>query len=211
MDAAEAADTITETAEERERETHLAALGAHETRERFRNRAALIIAILAALLAVCELAGDNAKNAMIDNNIRASDSWSFFQAKNIRQTQYKLASDELKRALVQPGLSAAGHAAIQTDIGKYDKTVARYEDDPSPGGDGKKQLTARAKGFEEARDRDGEKHELFDLAVMVLQLGIVLGSVSILSLSRPLLWVSGLLGAAGVALLADGLLLLYPL
>jgi hypothetical protein len=202
MDAAEAADTIREAAEEEK---------IHEARERFRNRAAMVIAVLAAILAVSDLAGDNAKNAMIDNNIRASDTWAFYQAKNIRQTEYKLAADQLKRQLGEPAQSPAARASIQGDLDKYQKTAARYEDDPTPGGDGKKQLTARAKGFEEARDKAGERHELYDLAVMVLQLGIVLGSVSILALSRPLLWASGLLGAAGLALLADGFLMLVPL
>jgi hypothetical protein len=202
MDAAEAADTIREAAEEEK---------LHEVRERFRNRAALVIAILAAILAVCELAGDNAKNSMIDNNIRASDAWAFYQAKNVRQTEYRLAADELKRRLAEPSLAPAARAAIQADLGKYEKTAARYEDDPAPKGDGKKQLSERAKTFEDARDEDKERHELFDLAVMVLQLGIVLGSVSILALSRQLLWISGLLGAAGLVLLADGVWLLIPL
>jgi hypothetical protein len=218
MHAAEAADTISETAEDLDREAHLRVIEEHEHRERFRSRAALVIAVLAALLAICELAGDNAKNSMIDNNIRASDSWAFYQAKNVRQTEFKLAADQLKRELAQPNLAPGARAAIQADAAKYDKTVARYEDDPSAtpndplkGGEGKKQLQARAKFFEEARDRDGERHELYDLAVMLLQLGIVLGSVSILATSRPLLWLSGLLGLGGIALLADGFLLLVPL
>jgi hypothetical protein len=202
MDAAEAADTIKEAAEEERR---------HEAREAFRNRAALVIAVLAAILAVSELAGDNAKNAMVDNNIRASDTWAFYQAKNERQTQYNLAADTLKRELAAPNLAPAARDALQADLARYKKTAARYEDDPSPGGEGKKQLTARAKAFEAARDEAGDRHELFDLAVMVLQLGIVLGSVSILALSRPLLWASGLMGVAGLALLADGALLLFRL
>ena len=202
MDAAEAAETIKEAAEEEK---------LHEVRERFRNRAALVVAVLAAILAVCDLAGDNAKNAMIDNNIRASDSWAFYQAKNIRQTEYALAADRLKRDLLDPALSAPARAAMQADIAKYQKTSARYEDDSTPGGEGKKQLSARAKGFEEARDQAKDRHELLDLSVMVLQLGIVLASVSILALSRPLLWAAGLLGAAGLALLADGVLLLVRL
>ena len=209
MDAAEAADTIAEAAEEHGHEGHLHAVEAHEAREKFRNRAALVIAVLAAILAVCEVGGDNAKNAMIDNNIRASDTWAFYQAKNVRQTQFKLAADELKRELGPAGLAPAARAAAQTDLAKYEKTAARYEDEP--GGEGKKQLTARAKGFEEARDVAGERHEFFDFAQMVLQLGIVLGSVSILAVSRPLLLTAGALGVAGLAMLLNGFFLLVPM
>src|SRR5206468_1795234 len=98
------------------------------------------------------------KNAMIDNNIRASDSWSFYQAKNVRQTQYRLAADDLKRALAAPDLPPGTRAAIEADLAKYQSTVARYEDEPSTEaprdptkGEGKKQIQARAKQFEEAR------------------------------------------------------------
>lgn len=213
MDAAEAADHITETAEERHREAmqeHEQKVAEHEAKERFRNRAALTIAILAAILAVCELGGDDARNRIVNNNIRASDTWAFYQAKNIRQTSYRLAADELKRQLASPELPAAQRAAIGADVKKYEKTADRYEDEP--GKDGKKQLTDRAKTFEEARDKASERHEFFDFAQMMLQLAVVLGSVSILSLSRPLLWAAGLLGCAGLALVINGytLLVTFP-
>lgn len=202
MDAAEAADHVRETAEEREEE-------AREARDKFRNRAALVIALVAAALAICELGGDDAKNRMINNNIKASDSWSFYQAKNIRQAEYRLAADQLTREIANPALPAAVKAADEADIKRYEKTAARYEDEP--GADGKKQLTERAKRFEEIRDRAGERNEFFDYAQMMLQLAVVLGSVSILALSRPLLWVAGLLGAAGLALVVNGFLLLVPM
>ena len=213
MDAAEAADRITETAEERHREAmqeHENKVAEHEAKERFRNRAALTIAILAAILAVCELGGDDARNRIINNNIRASDTWALYQAKNMRQTSYRLAADELKRQLASAELPAAQRAALDADVKKYEKTIARYEDEP--GKDGKKQSQALAKSFEEARDKASERHEFFDFAQMMLQLAVVLGSVSILSMSRPLLWAAGLLGCAGLALVINGytLLVTFP-
>lgn len=212
MDAAEAADHITETAEERHREAmqeHENRALEHEAREKFRNRAALVIAILAAILAICELGGDDAKTRMVNNNIRASDTWALYQAKNMRQTSYRLAADELKRQADNPAISDAQRAAIGKDLKTYEKTIARYEDEP--GKDGKKQTQAQARAFEEARDLAGERNESFDLAQMMLQLGVVLGSVSILSLSRPLLLASGLLGVGGLALVINGYFLLFPL
>jgi hypothetical protein len=208
MDAAEVADQLKES-EERHREAlreHESKVENHEAKEQFRNRAALSIAILAAILAICEMGGDDAKNRMVNSNIRASDTWALYQAKNIRQTSYRLAEDDLKRQLASPSLSADQRAAVQKDIKSYEKAIARYEDEP--GGDGKKQSQALAKSYEEARDRAGERHEFFDYAQMLLQLAVVLGSVSILSLSRPLLWASGLLGLGGLALMLNGFFLL---
>jgi hypothetical protein len=212
MDAAEVADQIRESADERHREAlreHEIKAEDHEAKERFRNRAALTIAILAAILAVCELGGDDAKNRMVNSNIRASDSWALYQAKNVRQTEYRLAADGLKRELTSAALTDAQRAAATADLKSYEKTIARYEDEP--GKDGKKQMQAQARRLEEARDRAGERNESFDFAQMLLQLAVVLGSVSILALSRPLLWAAGLLGCGGLALVVNGYLLLVPL
>jgi len=89
MEAADAADTIREAAEEGER-------GAAE---RFRRRAAVTIAVLAMLLALTSLGGANAGKETTNNNIQASDTYAFYQAKAIRQTQYQLAADELRQRL----------------------------------------------------------------------------------------------------------------
>ena len=195
MNPVEAADTISEE--------H------HHHDDSFRNRAALVIAVLAAILAVCELGGDNSKNAMIFKNIKASDTWSFYQAKNQRQTAYKLAEDQLKREEASTALSPAARAAAQADLARYAKEIARYEDEPK--GEGKKQLKERAESFEQAREIASRQNDDFDLAQMVLQLAIVLGSVSILSTSRPLLWVAGGLGAFGAVMLANGFWFKIPI
>ncbi|HEX8146613.1 MAG TPA: DUF4337 family protein, partial [Pyrinomonadaceae bacterium] len=64
--------------------------------EKFKNRAALIIAFMATLLAITSLGGGNAAEDIFNNNIQASDTWNFYQAKNIRQTAFRLAAEELE-------------------------------------------------------------------------------------------------------------------
>jgi hypothetical protein len=171
--------------------------------------------VLAGILAVGELGGDNAKDAMIHNNIEASDTWNFYQAKNIRQTIYKLEVDRLKRERAAAGVK---NDLLDADIDKYARTVARYDDEPDPKapgdatkGEGKKQLQARAKSYGEAREVAEKRNDSFDFAKMALQLGIVLGSVSILATSRPLLWISCLLGVVGALLTLNGFFLLVAL
>ena len=78
-------------------------------------------------------------------------------------------------------------------------------------GEGKKQLMARAKSYQEAREVAERKNDSFDFAKMALQLAVVLGSVSILAVSRPLLWAAGLLGVVGALLTLNGFLLLVAL
>lgn len=191
---------------------------ASEEHENFRSRCALLIAILAGILAIGSLGGGNATDDMLFNNIKASDTWAFYQAKNVRQTSYKVAADSLKRDLAAVNPASPQGQAIAADIKKYDDTVARYESEPDPkalndptAGEGKKELRAKAERYEAARDKAMDQDSAFDLAEMLLQLAIVLGSVAILALSRPLFWVSAGLGVLGAVLVANGYFLLFPI
>ena len=87
--------------------------GADEADDRFRNRAALLIAILAAVLAIGSLGGGNATDEMLFNNIRASDTWAFYQAKSIRQTTMRVAADGLEADLLaNPNMPPEARKAV---------------------------------------------------------------------------------------------------
>ena len=209
MDSSDAADLIAELHEDK---------AEHEEADRFRNRAALLIAFLAALLAIGGLGGGNATDEMIFNNIRASDTWAFFQAKNMRQTAYEIAAAEIEARLADPGVAPETRASLSQRLADYRSTISRYEDEPdadSPGdplrGEGKKQLRAQAGAFEAAREHAEMQDASFDMAEVLLQLALVLGSVAILAVNRPILVLSGLLGLGGAVLTANGFLLFAPL
>jgi hypothetical protein len=200
MDAADAADTIQEAAEQE-----------RDANERFRRRAALTIGVLAMLLAIASLGGDNAAQEVTQANILATDTWAFFQARNIRQTDYQLAVDDLELLLLaQPNLPADAQAAIQQRLERYRATVARYESDPIEG-EGKRELAERARGYEASRARAEEQDNNFDYAQALFQIAIVLGSVSIVASSRRLLWLCLGLGALASLLTLNGFFLLIDL
>jgi hypothetical protein len=202
MEVKEAADKIRETIEEE-----------RVVDEHYRRRAAVAIGVMAMLLAIASLAGERATQEIINNNIQASDTWAFYQAKNIRQTDNQLAAEELELVLVsQPGLSAAARATIQKRLAGYRKEVQRFENEPDPAdpgnllkGVGKKQLTAQARALEEKRDHARRQLPSFEFAQALFQLGIVLGSVSIVAGSRPLLGLALALAAVAMLLLLNGL------
>jgi hypothetical protein len=209
MDSADAAELISEIREER---------AENEAEETFRNRAALLIAIFAMLLAVGSLGGGNVAEDMIHANIKASDTWAFYQAKNVRQTAYRLAVDEMKLQVASPALSPEARVELQKNIEKYEQTIARYDDEPDPAapadtlrGEGKKQLSAQARSYERARERAGEQDSNFDYSEVAFQLALVLGSVAILALSRPVLYLAIGLGVIGTILMINGFLLLFHL
>ena len=202
MDAPEGidpAEAIREAAEERARD------------ERFRQRAAIAIGVLAMLLAITGLGGANATKEMLNANIQASDTWAFYQAKNIRQTSNQLAAEELEALLLtQPSLATDARAQLQQRIDAMRATVARYESEPATG-EGKQELLGRAQAFEQRRDRAGQQDPNFDYAQALYQIGIVLGSVSIVAASRRLLLLGLALGALATLLMLNGFLLLVDL
>jgi hypothetical protein len=209
MEAADAAELIQEIQEER---------AEAEATDRFRERAALLISVLAMLLAIGSLGGGNATDDMVHGNIKASDTWAFYQAKNVRQTEYKIAADRLTLELADPTISPQARTAAVAQLAKYQETIARYDDEPDPAapgdslrGEGKKQLAAQARGYEALRERASEQDGNFDYSETFLQLAIVLGSVAILASSRKVLAFSLVLGVIGAILLINGFALLFPL
>ena len=200
MEATDAADAIQEAAEEE-----------RSAEEQFRRRAAVMIGVLAMLLAISSLGGDNAAQEVTQANILATDTWAFFQARNIRQTDYQLAADELELMLLsQPSLPPEAQQQVQQRLERYKATVARYESDPVEG-EGKRELAERARGYEASRARAEEQDNNFDYAQALFQIAIVLGSVSIVATSRRLLWLCLGLGAIASLLTLKGFFLLVSL
>jgi hypothetical protein len=212
MDTADAAEMIGEVSEEHETKAH------RDADTRFRNRAALLIAVIAAVLAIGGLGGGNATDDMIYNNIKASDTWAFFQAKNMRQTVIEIAIVELEGDLADPNLTPEHRARIERQLAAHRATIARYESEPDPAapndplrGEGKRQLRAQAQSYEAARDVASDRDNNFDLAEVLLQLALVLGSVAILALNRIVLMVAMGLGLLGTLLVVNGFFLLVAL
>lgn len=212
MEAADVADQIREAVAD-ERATH------HSV-ERFRTRAALMIAGLAMMLAVASLGGDNATKEAINSNIQASDTWAFYQAKNVRQTVNQVAASDLEASLAIHGSGIADTARqdLQRSIDRYKATVARYESEPDPSdptnplkGEGKKELMARAQDYEHRRDHALKQDPNFDYSTALFQIAIVLGSVAIVATSLPILLLSIGVGSAATLLMLNGFFLFFDL
>jgi hypothetical protein len=206
MDPIDAAETINEV-EEEAREA-----GGKVAGEKFRSLAALTIALMAMLLAIASLGGGNVAEDMVATNIQAGNLWAFYQAKNARQTSFKLAADSLEAEirLHENSLKPEVRQSFEKTIQEYNETVARYESEPDKG-EGKKELSARAKEFEALRDRAMLQDTNFDFAEALFQIAIVLASVAILSYLRAILKLSIVLGVLATVLMLNGFFLLVRL
>jgi len=101
-----------------------------------KDKAGWVITVLAALLAINTLMGGSNSSKVLNNTIAANDTWSFYQAKSIKQT---LAEQSYDDALFRGDTKKASVLKEKID---------RYENEP---GEGKKALMAKARGLEAER------------------------------------------------------------
>jgi hypothetical protein len=199
----EIAEKIHENAEEEH-------VHAAPSRDMFRRLTAIYVGVVAMLLAIASLGGAEATKEMLNANIHASDTYAFYQAKNIRQTAYQISAAELELLAGGAAISADDKAKADQLVKKYRDTATRYESDPSTG-EGKKELLDKAHGWEHARDHAAEQLPNFEYAEALFQIAIVLGSVAIVAASPWLVGFSGILATMALLLTINGYFLLTSL
>jgi hypothetical protein len=157
------------------------------------KKIALQIAILAVVLAFSETLGKGAQTAALSYNIEASNLWSFFQAKTLRQTTMRTAAEGLEAQFADKASDP-----VRKQIDTWKKTAERYQSEPETG-EGRKELAARAKKAEEKRDRSLAAYHHYEVASAAVQIGIVLASAEVITGVVALGWASAALGVAAVA------------
>jgi len=149
-------------------------------------RVSLTISILAVAMAGVTLLGHRAHTEELMMQQRASDQWAFYQAKNIRRHQ-----DEAFANLLNT-LQAADGVRARTAAEKYSAEAERYDQD-------KEEISAEARNLEKERDRERRRGDRFDAGEGLLEVSIVLASVTLLT-RRRVFWLAGTaVGALGVA------------
>jgi hypothetical protein len=181
---------------------------AEEAREdkTFTRRVALTTALYAVLLAITSLGGNNATKEMLLAQQQASDQWAFYQAKVIREHQYRAQALRLEAELLERGpvMRPEVRAKYEELKGKFAEEEKRYNAE-------KKDVEKDAKRLEHERDVNRARDPNFDAAEALLQIAIVIASVSILSASRALYAVSLVFAVAGAVLCLNGFFLLVHL
>jgi hypothetical protein len=155
-------------------------------RDRWISRVALSSAILAGLAAVSALlSGHHANDAMLEQ-LRASDHWSYYQAKGIKSSVLST-----RIALLQ----ALGKKPTDADFEKQ----KQYEAD-------QKEVSEEAKKEEADSRAHFLNHEVFARAVTFFQIAIAIGAISVLTRRRHYFWLSMGAGVLGLGFLIQGLL-----
>ena len=173
-------------------------LSRSEREAQIKDKAAWVITFVAALLAINTLLGGSNSSKILSNTIAANDVWAFYQAKSIKQTAYELAS------------SQSADAGNKQNAERYAAKAASYESDPV-GGEGKKELLAKARKLEAERTEAKLRSPFYTYAGSLLQIAIVLLTASILAVNRKLFWCSVVVGASGTVVMSQAIWLWLPI
>lgn len=183
----------------------------HAHPDRFRRVSGIYVGVVALLLAISTLGGGRATKEMLGASIRAADSYSFAQAKYLRQTAYELAADQIEEQfLAYPSIADDAKASMNALATRYRAAAARYASDPASG-EGRRELLAKAKEWEKIRDHAEAQDPNFQYAAAGYQIAIVLASVAITASSPALLGLSMVSAAIATLLSINGFFLLVPL
>ena len=173
-------------------------LSRSEREAQIKDKAGLVIVIMALFMAITVYFSNMHSGASLKNMLKATDTYSFYQSKSIKQT---IAEGQRDDYLARGDKAKAA---------KLEAKIARYESDPATG-EGKRELLAKAQAFEKARD-DASKHSPWlTFASMAFQLAIVLLSASILAVNNTMYKVSEVVAVLGILLLSQGIWLWLPL
>jgi hypothetical protein len=172
----------------------------------FTKRIALVTAIFAVVLAITSLGGNNAMKGMLLAQQQSSDQWAYYQSKVMREHLYRTMREQNETALLERGKTMTTEARD-----RYAKLAAAYGQEEARYRSEKSQIESAAKRLEAERDLNNSKDPYFDYAEVLLQIAIVLSSISILSSSRMVFWIA--LGSAvlGSVCSLNGYLLLFQI
>ena len=152
------------------------------------------ISILAVLVAIVTLMGHRAHTEELSRETQAASRWEQYQAKSIRLRMTQLGSDVV--SLVAPLNKEKGEELAK----KYQKEVEHYASD-------KEDESKIAEQLEADRDRAMHRADRFDLGEVLLEIGLVICSLTLLA-KKKVFWFGGvLLGAIGLAVAVTGLLM----
>lgn len=172
--------------------------------KKFTRRVALVTAIFAVILAIASLGGSNATKEMLLAQQQSSDQWAFYQAKVIREHLYKS-----QQMMLDAGLAERGGTMKPDALKRYESLINKFGEEESRYRTEKKDIEKEAKKLEHERDISRNKDPYFDFAEVLLQISIVMASVSILAVSRQIFYFAVFIALMGAVLTINGYLLIF--
>jgi len=154
----------------------------------------ITISIMAVLVAGATLLGHRAHTEELLRQSQATDQWAYYQAKNGRYHGMQTTADVIETMIPRDKDKA------EVLLKKYEKEIERYDGD-------KEDISEKAKELEKERDLVSRRADRFDGGEALLEIGLVICSITLLT-KRKGFWIGGvLIGALGIMLAATGFFL----
>lgn len=166
----EVSETVTEAVERgREAPSHL------------NSAVAILVALTATFMALCNVKDGNVTQAMTQAQAQAVDTWSYYQSKSIKAHMAEATIDQLRiqRMMAPPAMQPM----LDAKIADYEKQAKHENDD-------KQKLQAKAQGFEKEYDRLNFHDDQFDMSDAALSVAIALFGITALTQKRWLILVA---------------------
>lgn len=148
---------------------------------------ALTVSVLAVLVAMVTVLGHRTHTEAVLMQARATDQWNEYQAKKIRFDQASVAMDLLS---LQP---SSNSAAVEKKIEEYRLHQDKWKDELA-------EEQKQARDFEAEVKVAERKAGRYDLGEALLQIGVVLCSITLFTRRRLYFFLGLALGAGGLLL-----------
>jgi hypothetical protein len=154
----------------------------------------LAISILAVCVAMVTVLGHRTHTQAVLEQAKASDQWNEYQAKKIRQNEYSVATDMLT---LQPGTPSP---AVAKKLQDYKAHSEKWTDEL-------KDEQTKALEFEAGVEKAEHQATRYDLGEALLEIAVVLSSITLLTRQKAFFFGGLVLGVAGALIAASALLL----
>lgn len=148
------------------------------------------ISVLAVLVAVVTLMGHRAHTEEVVTEIKAADTWAEYQAKNIRYQSYGAFADVVS---ILPGANEKA-TKIQEH---FRQESERYNHE-------KDELQTEARKLESEVVTERRKANRYDFGEAMLEMALVITSVTLLTRRRPFWYIGIVFGVAGLIVALSG-------
>jgi hypothetical protein len=143
-----------------------------------KRRAAVLLIVLAALVAINSFFKDGNSSRIMKDIIAANNQWAWYQAKNVRSVIYEVTAAQSTKA------EDARHYALEAKRMRTDMEQIKYT----------------AESLEAEQKALSAKAPYYTYSAMLMQLGLVLSTAAILAVSMPLFYSGVAVGSFGVIL-----------
>lgn len=154
----------------------------------------LTMAILAVLVATVTLLGHRAHTEEILLQNKTTDQWSYYQAKNLRRNNLE-ALDGVLTALENKNSERAEQVQKH-----FEQDIERYREE-------QKDIEKEARALQAELEHQTRRADRFDLAEVMLEIGLVITSITLLT-GRRAFWFTGMIFAAAGMVIASTAFLL---